>query len=144
MRSQHIMSLLEPTPEPSHKYKALTYTAFTLLFALLTVLYLTFRYYPEKERRHISWMRWWRAYQSGVPIMEAFGELQDRRFSGGLGAGRLLRTGKELRHREGHGAQRRERSDFDDSSKSVFAVADKSDVEKSRRTKQLNVWVIGR
>src|SRR5258707_8920400 len=29
-------------------------------------------------------------YQSGIPIVEAFGELQDRGFSCGLGPGRLL------------------------------------------------------
>ena len=43
------MSLLSPPPEPSNKYKAVTYTGIALAIALITVLYFTFRYYPEKR-----------------------------------------------------------------------------------------------
>src|SRR5215467_13653007 len=43
------MSLLSPPPEPSNKYKAITYAGFGIFFALVTVLYFTFRYYPEKK-----------------------------------------------------------------------------------------------
>src|SRR5215470_2328281 len=43
------MSLLSPPPEPSNKYKALTYTGVALAVALAAVLYFTLRYYPEKK-----------------------------------------------------------------------------------------------
>src|ERR1700739_1922904 len=43
------MSLLSPPPEPSNKYKALTYTGVALCVALAIVLYFAFRYYPEKR-----------------------------------------------------------------------------------------------
>src|SRR5215468_6316736 len=43
------MSLLSPPPEPSNKYKALTYTGVALAVALAAVLYFALRYYPEKK-----------------------------------------------------------------------------------------------
>jgi len=43
------MSLLSPPPEPSNKYKALTYTGVALLITLAVILYFAFRYYPEKR-----------------------------------------------------------------------------------------------
>ena len=43
------MSLLSPPPEPSNKYKALTYTVAALTVVLAILLYFVFRYYPEKK-----------------------------------------------------------------------------------------------
>ena len=42
-------SLLSPPPEPSNKYKALTFTVAALTVALAILLYFVFRYYPEKK-----------------------------------------------------------------------------------------------
>src|ERR1051326_2882582 len=43
------MSLLSPPPEPSNKYKALTFAVAALAIDLAIVLYFAFRYYPEKR-----------------------------------------------------------------------------------------------
>jgi len=42
-------SLLSPPPEPSNKYKVMTYTGAGILLALAVALYFMFRYYPEKR-----------------------------------------------------------------------------------------------
>ncbi len=43
------MSLLDPPAEKPHKSRALAITAVVLVIAIVTILYFTFRYYPEKK-----------------------------------------------------------------------------------------------
>jgi hypothetical protein len=43
------MSLLEPPVEKPHKSRAMAFTVAALAFALIVILYFTFRYYPERR-----------------------------------------------------------------------------------------------
>jgi len=43
------MTLLDPPPVASHKSRVWTFTIVALVFALVAVLWFTFRYYPEKR-----------------------------------------------------------------------------------------------
>ncbi len=136
------MSLLEPTPEPSHKYKALTYTAFTLLFALLTVLYFTFRYYPEKRAAGhfldaLVAGNTNQAFQLWKPSESyKIGDfLADWGPEGYYGPVKSYAIVKATARKGANGV-------ILTIQVSPFSpLPDKSDVEKSRRTKQLNLWV---
>jgi len=136
------MSLLSPPPEPSNKYKAVTYTGIALAIALITVLYFTFRYYPEKratenfldaliagDTKH--------AYQLWKPSESyKFGDfLADWGPEGYYGPVKSYSIVKATARRGANGVVVLVEV-------SPFApMPDKNDVEKSRRTKQISVWV---
>lgn len=136
------MSLLSPPPEPSNKYKAITYAGAGIAVALIIVLYFTFRYYPEKkaadhfldalvagDTKH--------AYELWKPSASyRYGDfLADWGPDGYYGPVKSYELVKTSASKGSNGV--------------VILVAvspfspmpDKNDVEKSRRTKQLNVWV---
>jgi hypothetical protein len=136
------MSLLSPPPEPSNKYKAATYTGVALAIALIAVLYFTFRYYPEKkaagqfldalvagDTKH--------AYQLWKPSESyRFGDfLADWGPEGYYGPVKSYSIVKATAGRGANGVVLLVEV-------SPFApMPDKNEVEKSRRTKQINVWV---
>ena len=136
------MSLLSPPPEPSNKYKAVTYTGIALAIALITVLYFTFRYYPEKratenfldaliagDTKH--------AYQLWKPSESyKFGDfLADWGPEGYYGPVKSYSIVKASARRGANGVVVLVEV-------SPYApMPDRNDVEKSRRTKQISVWV---
>jgi len=136
------MSLLSPPPEPSYKYKAMTYAGFALLFALLTVLYFTFRYYPEKRAAE----RFLDTLVAGNP-RQAYGLwkaspsysigdfMADWGPEGYYGPVKSYAIVKATARKGANGV-------IVTVQVSPFSpLPDKTDVEKSRRTKQLSLWV---
>ena len=136
------MSLLSPPPEPSNKYKVATYTGVALALALIIVLYFTFRYYPEKkaaehfldalvagDTKH--------AYHLWKPSGSyGFGDfLADWGTEGYYGPVKSYSIVKATARRGANGVVVLVEV-------SPFApMPDRNDVEKSRRTKQISVWV---
>lgn len=136
------MSLLSPTPEPSNKYKVITFTGIAIGLALLAVLYFTFRYYPEeKAAEHFldalvandtkQAYQLWKASES-----YKYGDfLADWGPDGYYGPVKSYAIVKAEASRGANGVMVLiEVSPFN-------PMPDKNDVEKSRRTKQINVWV---
>ena len=136
------MSLLSPPPEPSNKYKALTYTGAALLITLAVILYFAFRYYPEKraaehfldalvaDHEKLAYELWKpsESYKIGDFMADwgpegYYGPVKSYsivKAASGKGANGVVLTVQV----------------------SPFSpMPDKSDVEKSRRTKQVNLWV---
>jgi len=136
------MSLLSPPPEPSNKYKAMTYTGVALAVALAAVLYFSFRYYPEKKAAEhfldaLVAGDTRRAYQLWKPTESyKFGDfLADWGPEGYYGPVKSYSIMKASAHRGANGViVTLEVSPFS-------PMPDKNDVEKSRRTKQVSVWV---
>jgi hypothetical protein len=136
-------SLLSPPPEPSNKYKALTYTGVALLVALGVVLYFAFRYYPEKRAAEhfldaLVANDTRQAYQLWKPVETyKYGDfLADWGPDGGYyGPVKSYAIVKASSRRGSNGVVVLVEV-------SPFApLPDKNDVEKSRRTKQVNLWV---
>jgi len=137
------MSLLSPPPEPSNKYKALTYTGVALAVALAAVLYFTFRYYPEKKAAEhflgaLVAGDTKQAYQLWKPGESyKYGDfLADWGPDGGYyGPVKSYAIVKASARRGANGVVLLVEV-------SPFApLPDQNDVEKSRRTKQVNLWV---
>jgi hypothetical protein len=136
------MSLLSPPPEPSNKYKALTYTGVALLIALAVVLYFALRYYPEKRATEhfldaLVAGHEKRAYELWKPSASyAIADfMADWGPEGYYGPVKSYSIEKAASGKGSNGVVLTvEVSPF-----SPFP--DKSDVEKSRRTKHLNLWV---
>jgi hypothetical protein len=136
------MSLLSPPPEPSNKYKALTYTGVALFIALAVVLYFAFRYYPEKRAAEhfldaLVAENVKQAYELWKPSESyKIGDfLADWGTEGYYGPVKSYFIVKAASRKGANGVILTiEVSPF-----SPFP--DKSDGEKSRRTKQLNLWV---
>ena len=136
-------SLLSPPPEPSNKYKALTYTGIALAIALAAVLYFTFRYYPEKKAAEhffdaLVGGNTKHAYELWKPSESyKYGDfLADWGPDGGYyGPVRSYSIVKASAKRGSNGVVLLVEV-------SPFApMPDRNDVEKSRRTKQVNLWV---
>jgi hypothetical protein len=136
------MSLLSPPPEPSNKYKALTYTGVALFIALAVVLYFAFRYYPEKRAAEhfldaLVAGNVKQAYELWKPSESyKIGDfMADWGPEGYYGPVKSYSIVKAASRKGANGVILTiEVSPF-----SPFP--DKSDGEKSRRTKQLNLWV---
>jgi len=137
------MSLLSPPTEPSNKYKALTYTGVALAVALAAVLYFTFRYYPEKNAAEhfldaLVANDTKQAYHLWKPGESyKYGDfLADWGPDGGYyGPVKSYAIVKASARRGANGVVVLVEV-------SPFApMPDKNDVEKSRRTKQVNLWV---
>lgn len=136
------MSLLSPPPEPSNKYKALTYTGVAIVIALAIVLYFTFRYYPEKRAAEHFFDALVagdtnRAYELWKPS-ESYkvGDfLADWGPYGYYGPVKSYSIVKATATRGSNGVVVLvDVSPFS-------PMPDKNDVEKSRRTKQVSLWV---
>jgi hypothetical protein len=136
------MSLLSPPPEPSNKYKALTYTGVALFIALAIILYFVFRYYPEKRATEhflnaLVAGHEKQAYELWKPSASySIGDfMADWGPEGYYGPVKSYSIEKAASGKGSNGVVLTvEVSPF-----SPFP--DKSDVEKSRRTKHLNLWV---
>jgi hypothetical protein len=136
------MSLLSPPAEPSNKSKVWTFTIVALTAALAIVLYFVFRYYPEKRATehfldalvsgNIN-----QAYQLWKPS-ESY-KLGD--FLADWGPGGYYGPVKSYSIVKAD-AKKGSNGVILTIEVSPFSpMPDKNDVEKSRRTKQLNVWV---
>jgi hypothetical protein len=136
------MSLLSPPPESSNKYKALTYTGVALLITLAVILYFAFRYYPEKRAAEhfldaLVAGSAKQAYDLWKPSESyKIGDfMADWGPEGYYGPVKSYSIVKATSGKGSNGVILTiEVSPFS-------PLPDKSDVEKSRRTKQLNVWV---
>ena len=136
------MSLLSPPPEPSNKSKVWTFTIAALTVALAIALYFTFRYYPEKKAGEhfldaLVSGNTNQAYQLWKPS-ESYGLgdfLADWGPGGYYGPVKSYSIVKADSKKGANGVILTiEVSPFS-------PMPDKNDVEKSRRTKQLSVWV---
>lgn len=136
------MSLLSPPPEPSNKYKAMTYTGVALGVVLAVVLYFSVRYYPEKKAAEhfldaLVSGDTKRAYELWKPTESyKLGDfLADWGPEGYYGPVKSYSIMKATAHRGSNGViVTVEVSPFS-------PMPDRNDVEKSRRTKQVSVWV---
>lgn len=120
----------------------MTYAGFTLLFALLTVLYFTFRYYPEKRaaERFLDTLvagnprqayELWKA----SPSYSIGDFMADWGPEGYYGPVKSYAIVKATARKGANGV-------IVTVQVSPFSpLPDKTDVEKSRRTKQLSLWV---
>ena len=136
------MSLLSPPPEPSNKYKVLTFTVAALTVALAILLYFTFRYYPEKRaaeyfldalvagnEKHAYEL--WKPAES-YKIGDFMADWGPEGYYGSVKSYSIVKAHSE---KGANGVILTiEVSPFS-------PLPDKNDVEKSRRTKQLNLWV---
>jgi hypothetical protein len=136
------MSLLDPTPEPSNKTKAFAFTTAAIVVALAIALFFVFRYYPEKkatehfldalvagDTKH--------AYELWKPSGSySYGDfMADWGPDGYYGPVKSFAIVKSSAKKGANGViVLVEVSPFS-------PVPDKNDVEKSRRTKQIAVWV---
>ena len=136
------MSLLSPPPEPSNKYKALTFTGAALLVALGIVLYFVFRYYPEKKAtEHFlnalvaghekQAYELWKPSES-YKINDFMADWGPQGYYGPVKSYEIVKA--ESRKGANGVIITIEVSPFS-------PMPDKSDVEKSRRIKHLNLWV---
>ena len=136
------MSLFSPPPEPSNKYKALKYTAAALTITLAVLLYFVFRYYPEKRAAEhfldaLVAGHEKQAYELWKPS-ESYKITDFMADWGPAGYYGPVKSYSIVKAESGKG-----------SNGVVLTVTvspfspfpDKNDVEKSRRTKQLNLWV---
>jgi hypothetical protein len=136
------MSLLSPPAEPSNKYKALTYTGAALLIALAIVLYFSFRYYPEKRATEhfldaLAAGNAKQAYELWKPsesykIGDFMADWGPEGYYGPVKSYSIVKA--ESRKGANGVILTVEVSPFS-------PMPDKTDVEKSRRTKQFNLWV---
>ncbi|HVO57790.1 MAG TPA: hypothetical protein VMT51_08860 [Dongiaceae bacterium] len=135
-------SLLSPPSEPSNKPKAIVYAAAGILVALLIVGYFLFRYYPEKKATEhflnaLVAGDTKKAYQLWKPSESyRFGDfLADWGPEGYYGPVKSYEIVKAESKRGANGVIISVRV-------SRFApMPDKADLEKSRWTKQVSVWV---
>jgi hypothetical protein len=136
------MDLLSPPPEPSNKHKAMTYTGIGVAIALAIVLYFAFRYYPEKKAAEqfldaLVAGNTKHAYELWKPGESyKYGDfLADWGPDGYYGPVKSYEITKASSSRGSNGVVL------------VIQVSpfsplpDKNDLEKARRTKQLNLWV---
>ena len=136
------MSLLSPPPEPSNKSKVWTFTIAALTVTLAIILYFAFRYYPEKKaaehfldalvagsvRQAYTLWKPSESYKIG-DFMADWGP------EGYYGPVKSYSIVKATSRKGANGVILTiEVSPYS-------PLPDKNDVEKSRRTKQLNVWV---
>jgi hypothetical protein len=136
------MSLLSPPPEPSNKSKVWTFTIAALTVTLAITLYFAFRYYPEKKaaehfldalvagnvRQAYSLWKPSESYKIG-DFMADWGP------EGYYGPVKSYSIVKATSRKGANGVILTiELSPYS-------PLPDKNDVEKSRRTKQLNLWV---
>jgi len=136
------MSLLSPAPEPSNKSKVWTFTIVALTVTLAIILYFAFRYYPEKKaaehfldalvagnvRQAYSLWKLSESYKIN-DFMADWGP------EGYYGPVKSYSIVKATSRKGANGVILTiEVSPYS-------PVPDKNDVEKSRRTKQLNLWV---
>jgi hypothetical protein len=136
------MSLLSPPPEPSNKSKVWTFTIAALAVALAIVLYFSLRYYPEKKAAEhfldaLVAGNTNQAYQLWKPSTSyKLGDfLADWGPEGYYGPVKSYSIVKAASRKGANGVILTiEVSPYS-------PLPDKSDIEKSRRTKQLNVWV---
>ena len=136
-------SLLSPPPEPSNKYKALTYAGAGIALALAVVSYFAFRYYPEKKAAEhfldaLVANDTKLAYQLWKPAESyKYGDfLADWGPDGGYyGPVKSYAIVKASAKRGSNGVVLLiEVSPYS-------PMPDKNDLEKSRRTKPVNLWV---
>ena len=136
------MSLFSPPPETSNKSKVWTFTIAALALALAIVLYFSFRYYPEKKAAEhfldaLVAGNTNQAYQLWKPSESyRIGDfMADWGPEGYYGPVKSYSIVKAAAKKGANGVILTiEVSPFS-------PMPDKNDVEKSRRTKQLNVWV---
>ncbi len=136
------MSLLSPPPEPSNKSKVWTFTIAALTVTLAIILYFAFRYYPEKKaaehfldalvagnvRQAYSLWKPSESYKIG-DFMADWGP------EGYYGPVKSYSIVKATSRKGANGVILTiEVSPYS-------PLPDKNDVEKSRRTKQVNLWV---
>jgi hypothetical protein len=136
------MSLLSPAPEPSNKSKVWTFTIAALTVTLAIILYFAFRYYPEKKaaehfldalvagnvRQAYSLWKPSESYKIG-DFMADWGP------EGYYGPVKSYSIVKATSRKGANGVILTiEVSPYS-------PLPDKNDVEKSRRTKQVNLWV---
>ena len=136
------MSLLSPAPEPSNKSKVWTFTIAALTVTLAIVLYFAFRYYPEKKaaehfldalvagnvRQAYTLWKPSQSYKIG-DFMADWGP------EGYYGPVKSYSIVKATSRKGANGVILTiEVSPYS-------PLPDKNEVEKSRRTKQLNLWV---
>lgn len=136
------MSLLSPAPEPSNKSKVWTFTIAALTVTLAIILYFAFRYYPEKKaaehfldalvagnvRQAYSL---WKPSES-YKINDFMADWGPEGYYGPVKSYSIV---KATSRKGANGVILTiEVSPYS-------PVPDKNDVEKSRRTKQLNLWV---
>jgi len=136
------MSLLSPAPEPSNKSKVWTFTIVALTVTLAIILYFAFRYYPEKKaaehfldalvagnvRQAYSL---WKPSES-YKINDFMADWGPEGYYGPVKSYSIV---KATSRKGANGVILTiEVSPYS-------PVPDKNDVEKSRRTKQLNLWV---
>ena len=136
------MSLLSPAPEPSNKSKVWTFTIVALTVTLAIILYFAFRYYPEKKaaehfldalvagnvRQAYSLWKPSESYKIG-DFMADWGP------EGYYGPVKSYSIVKATSRKGANGVILTiEVSPYS-------PLPDKNDVEKSRRTKQVNLWV---
>jgi hypothetical protein len=136
------MSLLSPPPEPSNRPKAITFTVIALAVALAVVLYFAVRYYPEKKAaQHFLTALMAgdsrQAYQLWRPSESyKYGDfMADWGPDGYYGPVKSYSIVKTAEQKGANGVT----ITIDVSPFSP--MPDKADVEKSRRTKQVNVFV---
>jgi hypothetical protein len=136
------MSLLSPPPEPSHKYKALTYAGFALVIALAAVLYFAFRYYPErKAAEHFLDSLVAGDTKHAYELWKASGSYKYGDFLADWGPDGYYGPVKSYSIIKAS-ATRGSNGVILTIEVSPFApMPEPNDVEKSRRTKQINVWV---
>jgi len=136
------MSLLSPPPEPSNKSKVWTFTIAALTVTIAIILYFAFRYYPEKKaaehfldalvagnvRQAYSLWKPSESYKIG-DFMADWGP------EGYYGPVKSYSIVKATSRKGANGVILTiEVSPYS-------PLPDKNDLEKSRRTKQLNLWV---
>ena len=136
------MSLLSPAPEPSNKSKVWTFTIVALTVTLAIILYFAFRYYPEKKaaehfldalvagnvRQAYTLWKPSQSYKIG-DFMADWGP------EGYYGPVKSYSIVKATSRKGANGVILTiEVSPYS-------PLPDKNEVEKSRRTKQLNLWV---
>ncbi len=136
------MSLLSPPPEPSNKYKALTFTVAALTVTLAILLYFVFRYYPEKKAaEHFLDALVVGHEKQAYELWKPSGSYAITDFMADWGPEGYYGPVKSYAIVKAH-AERGANGVILTIEVSPFSpMPDKSDVEKSRRTKQLNLWV---
>jgi hypothetical protein len=136
------MSLLSPPPEPSIKPKAITYTVIALAVVLSIVLYFSVRYYPEKKATEhfldaLVAGNTKEAYQLWKPSESyKLGDfMADWGPEGYYGPVKSYSIVKAAERKGANGVT------ITINVSPFSPMPDKADVEKSRRTKQVSVWV---
>ncbi|GAC1629062.1 MAG: hypothetical protein PVS2B2_28240 [Candidatus Acidiferrum sp.] len=137
------MSLLEPPAETANKSRVMIFTSVTLVLVAALLLYLTFRYYPEKKAAE----HFFNALEAGNPEMayqlwKPSDSYAMKDFLADWGPGGYYGTVKSYKILSAKAPKNSPAVAVTVQISPYSPMPDATDAEKSRKTRVVSVWVM--